>query len=117
MNRQNLLFQSVGLALLIGCVLATYVSVTMFMQMSHGWWLALNNLVVVTSLVLAAFIGYKHRAFEAPFKFMLLSVGVFFLVIMFLYIGSYVVTTTFFADKMVWIPFFITTTSITVFNR
>ena len=37
---------------------------------------------------------------------MLLSVAVFFAALMFLYLTSYVVTTVFFADKMVWIPFF-----------
>lgn len=106
MNRQNILLQSAGVAFLIGSVLALYISLTTFWQMPHGWWLALNNLLVVTSLFLAAFVGYKHRAFEVSFKFMLLSVGVFFSVIMFLYISSYVVTTALFADRMVWIPFF-----------
>jgi hypothetical protein len=37
---------------------------------------------------------------------MLLTIFVFFLVVLFLYIGSYTVTTGFFADQMVWIPFF-----------
>jgi hypothetical protein len=37
---------------------------------------------------------------------MLLTVAVLFSVIMLLYIGSYFVTTAFFADKMVWIPYF-----------
>lgn len=106
MNRQNLLLQSVGMAFLIGSVLALYISLTTFWQMSHGLWLALNNLLVVTSLVLVGFVGYKHRALEVSFSFMLLSVAVFFSLIMFLYISSYVVTTAFFADNMVWIPFF-----------
>ena len=106
MNRKNLLLQSIGMAVLIGGVLSLYISLTVFWQMPHGWWLAFHNTLVVTSLVLAGFIGYKHRASEVSFSFMLLSIAVFFSVIMFLYISSYVVTTAFFADKMVWIPFF-----------
>ena len=106
MNRQKLLLQSVRVASLIGGVLALYISLTTFWQMSHDWWLALHNLLVVTSLVLAAYVGYQHRALAVSFKFMLLSVVVFFSVMMFLYIGSYVLTTALFADRMVWIPFF-----------
>jgi hypothetical protein len=74
--------------------------------MPHAWWLALNNLLVVTTLVATAFAGYKHRALALSFKFMLLTVAVLVSVIMLLYIGSYIVTTAFFADKMVWIPYF-----------
>ncbi len=106
MNRQNLFVRSVGIAFLMGSVLALYISLTTFWQMPHAWWLALNNLLVVTSLVATAFVGYKHRAFALSFKFMLLTVAVLFSVIMLLYIGSYIVTTAFFADKMVWIPYF-----------
>jgi hypothetical protein len=106
MNKKKLLLQSVGTAFLIGGVLALYISLTMFRQMPHDLWLAFHNLLVVVSLVLIAFWGYRHRAFEVSFKFMLLSVGLFFSVIMFLYIGSYAVTIAIFADKMVWIPFF-----------
>ena len=94
------------MAALIGGVLALYISLTTFWQMSHGWWLALHNLLVITSLALTALVGYRHRAFEVSFKFMLLSVAAFFSMIMFLYIGSYVVTTAFFAKTMAWIPFF-----------
>jgi len=66
----------------------------------------MNNLLVVASLVLTAFVGYKHRAHAASFKFMLLTVAALFSVIMLLYIGSYIVTTAIFADQMVWIPYF-----------
>ncbi len=106
MNRRNLLFQSFQMAFVIGSVLALYISLTTFWQMPHGLWLAINNLLVVTSLILVAFVGYKNRALKVPFKFMLLSIAMFFSVIMLLYIGSYFVSTAFFADKMVWIPFF-----------
>jgi len=106
MNRQNLLLRSVGLAFLMGCALALYISLSTFWRMPYAWWLALNNLLVVTSLVATAFVGYKHRAFALSFKFMLLTVAVLFSVIMLLYIGSYIVTTAFFTDKMVWIPYF-----------
>jgi len=106
MNKQNLLLRSVGVAFLMGSVLALYISLTTFWQMPHSWWLASNNLLVVTSLVLTAVVGYKHRTSAVSFKFMLLTVAVLFSVIMILYIGSYFVTTAFFADKMVWIPYF-----------
>jgi hypothetical protein len=106
MNRQNLFLQSVGTALFIGTVLALYISLTTFWQMSHGWWLGFHNLLVVISLVLAGYVGYKHRGSEASFRFMFLSITVFFAVMMLLYIGSYLVTTAFFSDQMVWIPFF-----------
>jgi hypothetical protein len=74
--------------------------------MPYAWWLAFNNLLVVTSLVLTAFVGYLHRRFAVSFKFMLVTVGLFVSVMMTLYIGSYIVTTAFFVDKMVWIPYF-----------
>lgn len=106
MNRQNLFLRSVGAAFLMGSVLALYISLTTFWQMPHSWWLAFNNLLVVTSLVVTAYVGYRHRALAVSFKFMLLTVAVLFSVIMLLYIGSYIVTTAFFADKMAWIPYF-----------
>ena len=106
MNKNNLLWQSTGLAFLIASGLTLYISLTVFWQMPHNLWLTFHNLLVIISLILAAFVGYKHRASAVSFKFMLLSVAVFFSVIMFLYIGSYAATTTFFADQMVWIPFF-----------
>ena len=105
MNRRNLLSQSFRMALAIGCVLALYISLTTFWQIPHGLWLTMNNLLFVTSLILTAFVGYKNRVHEVSFKLMLLSIATFFMVIMLLYISSYVVTTTLFADKMVWIPF------------
>ena len=106
MKKSKLLSQSGGGAILIGGVLALYTSLTTFFQIPYGWWLAFHNLLVVISLGLAAFVGYKHRSFEVSFKFMLLAVAIFFSIIMLLYIGSYVMTTAFFADKMIWIPFF-----------
>ena len=106
MNRQNLLFHSVGLACLIGGVLALYISLSPFWPMPHRLWLAFNNLLVVISLVLVGFVGYKHRTKATSFSFMMLSVAGFFVVLMVLYLSSYLVTTTLFADKMVWIPFF-----------
>ncbi len=106
MSRKNLLMQSFRRAFLIGSILALYISLTTFLEMPHGWWLGLHNLLVIISLVLAAAVGYKDRALEVSFKLMILSVALFFSVMMFLYIGSYLVTTAFFADQMVWIPFF-----------
>ena len=89
-----------------GGVLAAYISLTMFWQMPYDLWRAFNYLLVVVSLLLAASAGYQHRTFGASFKFMLLSITIFFMVIMLLYIGSYILTTTVLADRMVWIPFF-----------
>jgi hypothetical protein len=106
MTRQYLFLQSVGTALFIGTVLALYISLTTFWRMSHGWWLGFHNLLVVISLVLAGTVGYKHLVSEVSFRFMFLSITVFFSVMMLLYIGSYLVTTAFFSDQMVWIPFF-----------
>lgn len=106
MNRQNLFLQSVGTAFFIGTFLALYISLTTLWQMSHGWWLGFHNLLVVISLFLAGAVGYKHRVSEASFRFLFLSITVFYSVIMLLYIGSYLVTTGFFSDQMVWIPFF-----------
>ena len=62
-------------------------------------------MLVIASLLLAALAGYQQRTFGASFKLMLLSITVFCAVIILLYVGSYVLTTTFLADKMVWILF------------
>jgi hypothetical protein len=105
-NRQSLLAQSTRLGCLSGGILAVYIALTVFWQMPYEVWLALHNLLVVTSLLVAAFIGYKHSALKASFGLMMLSVVALFAVIMVLYLGSYFVTTAFFADYMVWIPFF-----------
>jgi hypothetical protein len=106
MSRQKYLVPSIRMAFLMGSILALYSSLTTFWQMPLGWWLAFNNLLVVTSLGLALFLGYNQRKSKVSFGFMLLSVAVFFSVIMVLYLASYSVTTAFFADKMVWIPYF-----------
>lgn len=105
MNRQSLYLQSIRLAFLIGGVLALYVSLTVFWQMPYDLWRTLNNLLVVVSLFLAAFVGWKHRAAAISFRFMLLSIAAFFAVIMFLYIAGYFITTAFFAERMAWMPF------------
>lgn len=105
--RMNRLFLRYGgWAFLVGVVLAAYISLTMFWQMPYDLWLLLHNLLVVASLLIAVFAGYEHRMLRVPFWFMILSVILFFAVIMLLYIGSYVLTTTVLADRMVWIPFF-----------
>ncbi|RPJ22545.1 MAG: hypothetical protein EHM33_23240 [Chloroflexi bacterium] len=106
MTKSRLLWQSLSLAFPMGSVLALYISLTMFWQMPHSWWLAAHNLLVVLSLVLAAFAGYNHWAAGYSFRWMLFSVACYFSAIMLLYIGSYVVMTAFFADQVVWIPFF-----------
>jgi hypothetical protein len=105
-NKNRLLLQCGGWAFFGGVALASYISLTMFWQMPHDLWLAFHNLLVVASLLLATFVGYQHRMLGVSFKFMLRSISIFFVVIMLLYIGSYIVTTTFLADRMVWIPFF-----------
>ncbi|HEU0293681.1 MAG TPA: hypothetical protein VFR47_13150 [Anaerolineales bacterium] len=106
MKRNRLFLRYGRWALLAGGGLASYIALTMFWQMPYDLWLGIHNLLVVASLLLVAFAGYQHRMFEVPFRFMFLSVILFFAVIMLLYLGSYVVTTTFLADRMVWIPFF-----------
>ena len=106
MSGRNLLFESLRMGFAIGRVLALYISLSMFWQMPYSLWLTINNLLVGASLFLAAFVGYKALANQASFKFMLLAIAVFFFVVMLFHVGSYVLTTTFFADKMVWIPFF-----------
>ena len=83
MDRRNLLFQSFRMAFVMGSVLALYISITTFGQMPHGLWLAINNLLVGISLILAAFIGYKNRVFEVSLYRHVL------LVIMLLYVSSY----------------------------
>jgi hypothetical protein len=106
MNKNELLLRHSRRALGIGGVLGLYTSLTMFWQMSYEWWLAIHNLLVITSFLLTALAGYEHRKFRCPFHFMVLSIVLFFAIIMLFYIGAYVITTSLFADKMVWIPFF-----------
>jgi hypothetical protein len=105
-KRNKLFLRYVGWACWTGGVLAAYISLTMFWQMPYDLWRAFNNLLVIASLLLAGCAGYQHRMLGVSFKFMLLAITLFFMVIMLLYIGSYVLTTTFLADRMVWIPFF-----------
>jgi hypothetical protein len=105
-DKNRLFLRYGGWAFFVGGVLAFYISLTMFLQMPYNLWLAFHNLLVVASLLLTAFVGYQHRMFGVPVRFMFLSVTLFFAVIMLLYIGSYVLTTTLLADRMLWIPFF-----------
>lgn len=102
----KIVHQSATFGFVMGTLLALYISLTMFWVMPHDFWLALHNLLVVASLILAAFIGYQNRSFGFSMGFLVLSITLFFSIVMLLYIGSYAVTTGFLADKMVWIPFF-----------
>ncbi len=104
--RKSIVLQSFRLGIPIGMLLALYIFVTVFVEFSHESWLLVHNLVVIVSLLIAAFIGYNHRYANTEFGSMLISVAVFFGSIMFLYIGTYLLTTLFFAEKMAWIPFF-----------
>jgi hypothetical protein len=94
------------MAFVIGGVLAIYISLTTFWLFPHREWLTVHNLLVVISLALTAFVGYQFRVAQRSISEMLLGVGLFFSVIMLLYIGSYAATTAWFADGMAWIPFF-----------
>jgi hypothetical protein len=94
------------MAFLIGSVIALYISLTTFLQMPFGLWLALHKLLIIVSLGFTFFIGYRQRAFDLSFTSMLLPVALFFSIMTFLYLGSYALTTAFFADRMAWIPFF-----------
>ena len=85
--------------------------------MSYDFWLALHNFLVIASLVVAVFIGYQNRNLRCSVGSLALSIAVFFLIVMLLYIGSYALTTAFFADKMAWIRSFTTTTIIMVLHR
>ena len=104
MNRP--LLQTTGIGVLMGSFLASYISLTAFWQMPYHWWLAMHNSLLVTSLILTAFIAYQHWRAGLSFLAMLITVLFYYFVIMFLYIGSYAVTTGFLADQMAWIPFF-----------
>lgn len=106
MGRRKLLTRSASLGVVVAIPLSLYISLTTFLQMSLSLWLTFHNLLVVMSLFLAMLIGYNNRASQASIGLMLLSVGVFFMVIMCSYLGTYFVTTAFFAEKMAWIPFF-----------
>lgn len=106
MTPKHLLWQSLKLAVLIGGVLAVFVSLTTFTEMSHELWLTAHNLLVILSLVLAGLIGYKHRRVGVSFSRLLLAISAYFSVIAVLYLASYTITTAFFAGKMAWIPFF-----------
>lgn len=105
-NIKKLTLRNGGWAFLVGSILALYTSLTMFLEIPYTLWLAIHNLLVISSFLLVAFVGYQYRLFAIPFKWMLLAVVLFFAVMMALYIGSYVITTTFLVDRMVWIPFF-----------
>ena len=98
--------QSATFAFVIGTLLALYISLTTFWRMSYDLWLALHNFLVIASLVLAAFLGYQNRNRGLSRGSLVLSITVFFSIVMLLYLASYTVTTGFLADKMVWIPFF-----------
>jgi hypothetical protein len=98
--------QSATCGFLTGTPLALYISLTMFWLMSHDLWLALHNFLVIASLAVAVFIGYQNRNRGCKMRSLFLSIAVYFSIVMLLYIGSYTVTTSFLADKMVWIPFF-----------
>lgn len=106
MNGKKLTLRNGRWAFLVGSILALYISLTMFMEMTYPLWLAVHNLLIICSLLLAALVGYQYRLFVIPFKWMLVADVLFFTVIMAFYIGSYAITTTFLADRMVWIPFF-----------
>jgi hypothetical protein len=90
----------------MGTLLALYISLTMFWVIPYDLWLALHNFLVVASLVLAAFIGYQNRNLGFSIGSLVLSIIVYFSIVMLLYVGSYAVITGFLAEKMVWIPFF-----------
>jgi hypothetical protein len=98
--------QSAIFALGIGTLLALYISLTTFWPMPYDIWLALHNVLVITSLIMAAFLGYQNSNHGLSLGSLILSIAVFFSIIMILYLGSYTVTTMFLIDKMTWIPFF-----------
>ncbi|HZM22972.1 MAG TPA: hypothetical protein VFC02_14585 [Anaerolineales bacterium] len=79
---KKIILQSSTYAFVIGTLLALYISLTMFFVMPHKPWLALHNLLIVSSLVLAAFIGYQNRRPGLSMSSLFISVGIFFLIVM-----------------------------------
>ena len=95
-----------GTALITGILLAAYTSCTVFLPFKHSSWLIFHNTLVIVSIIGAFGVGHKYRGGSKPFKLFILALLLYYTVILVLYIGTYTITTSLFANRMKWIPFF-----------
>lgn len=93
-------------AVSIGVPMAAFISLSMMFVMPFSLRLALNNLLVIVSLLLAFLIGYRLRRRGTPVRKIALHITSYYAVVMLFYVGSYAVMTYIFSDQLAWIPFF-----------
>ena len=93
-------------AIIAGFLLASYITWTVFTPFSYSSWLTLHNTLVIATFFGAFLVGHKCQTDKKPYKKLLGAIILYFNIIMFLYLGSYTLTTGLFSDRMKWIPFF-----------
>ncbi len=95
--------RAIILAVISGVVLSAYVAVTCLVRFDLSIWLAVHNSIVVATFVVCGYVGYRSVALGV--RRAAVNIGVYYLVLMGVYIGTYVLLTSFFVDRLAWIPF------------
>lgn len=93
-------------AIIAGIPLAAYITGTVFAPFSYSSWLIFHNTLVITSFIGSFLVGHKYQISKNTFRKLLVALILYFSIIMILYLGSYMLTTGLFSDRMKWIPFF-----------
>ena len=93
-------------ALTSGLLLSVYITTTVFIPFSYSSWLTFHNTLVIASFIGAFLVGHKYRLAKKTGKRLFAGLTLYFIMIMFLYLSSYTLTTGLLSDKMKWIPFF-----------
>ncbi len=95
--------RSIILALISGFVLSAFVVATCLIRFGLSIWLAVHNSIVVATFVVCACVGYRSAGLGVGRS--AVNIGVYYLVLMAMYIGTYILLTTAFVDRLAWIPF------------
>ena len=95
--------RSIILALISGSVLSAFVVVTCLVRFDLSIWLAVHNSIVVATFVVCGYVGY--RSVELGVGRAAVNIGAYYLILMAMYIGTYILLTSAFVDSLDWIPF------------
>lgn len=94
---------SIILALISGIVLSAFVVVTCLVKFDLSIWQAVHNSMVVVTFAVCGYVGYRSVEFGVGRAGV--NIGGYYLVLMAMYIGTYVFLTSAFVDRLAWIPF------------
>ena len=93
-------------AVCVGAVLAIFVISSMMIEIDLTNWLTINNSLIILSFVPLLVVGLVFHRLDRTIFSLIGNCAIYFLIVMFSYVGGYSAATYFVPERLVWMPFF-----------